>query len=205
MSDINTADLSIGRALAKASATISAIPTSHHNRSETASPTSSAAHSDSEQLPTTAVDSTPPVAQEHAVFSPAKNPYARSKPFQRSRPSLSLFSAPAATPKPDSSAAADVNRRPFSRNGEEEEKGEEEVEDEKQSAEPVRKPAAAVSHSPSRIPRPPSLRHASQQHTTDSSSSAAASVVSLMATLSITGAATSNPQNDEFTAALNNM
>ncbi|KAJ2459941.1 hypothetical protein GGF42_001154, partial [Coemansia sp. RSA 2424] len=57
------------------------------------------------------------VSETEPVFSPAKNPYARPKNVQRSRPSLSLFSAAKQQPPP--SPAADVSRRPFSRNGEE--------------------------------------------------------------------------------------
>ncbi|KAJ2458472.1 ATP-binding cassette sub- D member 3 [Coemansia sp. RSA 2424] len=57
------------------------------------------------------------VSETEPVFSPAKNPYARPKNVQRSRPSLSLFSAAKQQPPP--SPAADVNQRPFSRNGEE--------------------------------------------------------------------------------------
>ncbi|KAJ1669227.1 ATP-binding cassette sub- D member 1 [Coemansia sp. RSA 25] len=57
------------------------------------------------------------VSETEPVFSPAKNPYARPKNVQRSRPSLSLFSAAKQQQPP--SPAADVSRRPFSRNGEE--------------------------------------------------------------------------------------
>ncbi|KAJ2812337.1 hypothetical protein FBU31_007613, partial [Coemansia sp. 'formosensis'] len=149
-----------------------------------------------------------------SVFSPAKNPYARPKNYQRSRPSLSLFaskqvsaSEPKQAAQPATPAAADTNRRPFSRNGEEEDEQSKDAEEGTAAAaapitpitptafvaeSPLRSSAAKVrqvsatpsigSGSPSRIPRPPSsvsrIDRTSQQ--ADS-----ASVTSLMATLTI--------------------
>ncbi|KAJ2007533.1 ATP-binding cassette long-chain fatty acid transporter pxa2 [Coemansia thaxteri] len=65
-----------------------------------------------------------------AVAVPAKNPFARSKNSQRSRPNLSLFAAAAKQAAIEEArqaqqpAVADISRRPFSRNGEEEEEEE---------------------------------------------------------------------------------
>ncbi|KAJ2810518.1 hypothetical protein GGI24_007000, partial [Coemansia furcata] len=149
-----------------------------------------------------------------SVFSPAKNPYARPKNYQRSRPSLSLFASKQASApeskqaaQPATPAAADTNRRPFSRNGEEEGEQSKDAEEGTAAAaapitpitptafvaeSPLRSSAAKIrqvsatpsvgSGSPSRIPRPPSsvsrIDRTSQQ--ADS-----ASVTSLMATLTI--------------------
>ncbi|KAJ1892082.1 hypothetical protein LPJ71_007519, partial [Coemansia sp. S17] len=68
------------------------------------------------------------VVEQPSVFSPAKNPYARPKNYQRSRPSLSLFASKQAVaseskqvqPAMVTPVTADTSRRPFSRNGEEE-------------------------------------------------------------------------------------
>ncbi|KAJ2740950.1 ATP-binding cassette sub- D member 3 [Coemansia sp. BCRC 34301] len=202
MSDINAVvdpALSIGRALAKSSLLLSP-PLSSSSSS------SGADESVAPEVLPVAVSEESRAAGEPSVFSPAKNPYARPKNYQRSRPSLSLFS---------SAKQQDVSRRPFSRNGEEEE---EEGQGVKEVA-PIT-PVAKIRHvsstsvgepSPSRIPRPPSsvsrIDRASPQ--TDASS-----VTSLMATLSIGApklspaadySAQQLPLDDEFTAALNNM
>ncbi|KAJ2117526.1 ATP-binding cassette long-chain fatty acid transporter pxa2 [Coemansia sp. RSA 922] len=157
------------------------------------------------------------VVEQPSVFSPAKNPYARPKNYQRSRPSLSLFASKQAVaseskqvqPAMVTPVTADTSRRPFSRNGEEE--GEQSKDTEGASVgtapitptafvaeSPLRSSAAKIrqvsattsvgSGSPSRIPRPPSSVSRIDR---TSQLTDSASVTSLMATLSI-----SSPPSD---------
>ncbi|KAJ2690746.1 ATP-binding cassette long-chain fatty acid transporter pxa2 [Coemansia spiralis] len=153
------------------------------------------------------------VAEQPSVFSPAKNPYARPKNYQRSRPSLSLFASKQAASEPKqvvqpamvTPITADTSRRPFSRNGEEEGEQSKDVEVGTAPITPIT-PTAFVAESPlrapsakarqvsatpsissgsiSRIPRPPSSVSRIDRTSQQPDS---ASVTSPMATLSIGG------------------